>query len=120
MWDKHSMSWVPAPQPKEEEEEGESVMDEGEELSELGSVGGSSVGSLGLSGLSVSAPDGSADAEVTTPRPTLSLTPNRPGVCLRVRCGVVPRVTGLRLRVRRLSLRRAEREMPSALSPKKE
>ena len=41
----------------------------------------------------------------------LSPTPNRPGVCLRVRCGMVLRVTGLRLRVRRV--RRAE--MPSAL-----
>ena len=50
-----------------------------------------------------------------TPRPTpLSYrtpTPNRPGVCLRVRCGMVLRVTGLRLRAR--EVRRAE--MPSAL-----
>ena len=41
----------------------------------------------------------------------LSPTPNRPGVCLRVRCGMVLRVAGLRLRVR--EVRRAE--MPSAL-----
>ena len=39
----------------------------------------------------------------------LSPTPNRPGVCLRVRCGMVLRVTGLRVR----EVRRAE--MPSAL-----
>ena len=45
----------------------------------------------------------------------LSPTPNRPGVSLRVRCGMVLRVTGLRVRVR--EVRRAE--MPSALRSSK-
>ena len=78
VWDKDSMSWVPAPQSNEEGET-ESVMDEGEEMSELGSVGGSSVGSLGLSGLSAGAPNGPADAEFTTPAPTRLSYPKPPG-----------------------------------------
>ena len=64
---------------EQEEEVGESAMDEDDGVSELGSVGGSSVGSLGLSGLSADAPNGPADAEVTTPQPTPLSYPKPPG-----------------------------------------
>ena len=76
---KEALAKAEAEEVEQEEEVGESAMDEDDGVSELGSVGGSSVGSLGLSGLSADAPNGPADAEVTTPQPTPLSYPKPPG-----------------------------------------